>query len=511
MTMQANKHLTRRTMLGGALKLGGGAVVAAAAPFASVTTTTSAPAEPAKATSISASALKNIVETDSGRISGFARDGVVGFRGIPYATSTEGANRFMPPQKLKPWTGVRSALYWGWTSPSVYNSSISGRRVGWTHDDEAFMFEWEDGQPSEDCLRLNVWTPALDNKKRAVMFWIHGGGMTTGSCYELHSYEGENLARQQDVVVVSINHRLAVLGFLNLSEYGDQYAASGNASMLDIIAALQWVQTNIANFGGDPGRVMMFGQSGGGAKVGTIMGMPAAKGLYHRASIQSGSHLLQSTMDSSQALAHATLSELGISKKNIGKLHTDFTFQQIVEAGIVGQGDALAGSAPSPVDRRPGWGPVVDGHLIPRDTWGQAAPDPSADVPLIVGTVLNESYNSVQMGDATLESMDMAEARRRLKPIVGAGTDHAVEVAQKLYPKATPFEIFSLTGAMKQRLNACKQAEMKTKQGGAPAYPLSLRVAITDVRRAGSRISHQRTPVLLPQRGAMRQANRQHA
>jgi len=470
-TLQADNYLTRRSLLGGALTLGGGAAVAAAAPQASAATTAPAAAAAARPIQTTVSAAMNNVETDSGKVYGSSRDGVIRFHGIPYAASTEGPNRFMPPQRPKPWTGIRSALYWGWVCPQTYNSSANGMRLGWTHDDESFMFEWEDGKPSEDCLRLNVWTPGLDNKKRAILFWIHGGGMTSGSAYELHSYDGENLARQMDVVVVSINHRLGVLGFLNLAEHGDQYASSGNVSMLDIIEALKWVQTNISNFGGDPGQVMIFGQSGGGSKVGTIMGMPAASGLFHRASIQSGSGLRQATMESSQKLAQATLAELGISKTNIEKLHTDFTFRQLVEAGMEGQRKAAAGNAPAvPGGRGGGWGPVVDGNLIPRHTWDPAAPDSSAAVPLMVGTVLNEMFNSVQMGDASLEGMDMTEAKRRLTPLMRSHTDHVVEVAQKLYPIATPFEIFSLASAMRQRLNAYTQAELKTKQGAESAY-----------------------------------------
>jgi para-nitrobenzyl esterase len=196
-----------------------------------------------------------------------------------------------------------------------------------------------------------------------------------------------------------------------------------------------------------------------------------AKGLFHRASIQSGSGLRQAEIETSQKLTHATLAELGIAKRSIGKLHTDFTFRQLVEAGMVGQQKAAAGIAPSqPGMRGMNWGPVVDGELIPRHTWDPVAPDSSANVPLIVGTVLNESFNSVQMGDASLERMDMTEAKSRLKPLMGSYTDHVAEIARRLYPNASPFEIFSRAAATRQRLNACRQAELKTKQGGAPAY-----------------------------------------
>lgn len=420
---------------------------------------------------IVASASRNVVETDTGKIYGYSRDGVVGYRGIPYGANTERDGRFLPPRKVDPWTGVRSALYWGWASPQVINSTVEGRRANWGNDDEAFMFEWDDGHPSEDCLRLNVWTPATDNKKRAVMFWIHGGGMVFGSDNELRAYDGENLARREDVVVVSLNHRLGVLGFLNLIEYGDRYAESANVSMLDIIAALQWVKANISNFGGDPAKVMIFGQSGGGSKVGTLMGMPDAKGLFHRASIQSGSSLRQATMDSSARLAHGVLDQLGLSKATLNKLHTDFTFDQIVHAGMIAQQKLNSGITPIPgVPQGVNWGPVVDGKLIPRNTWDPAAPEPSAGVPLIVGTVLNEQGNSVQMGNATLDGMDITDAKRRLATQMGAHLDHVVEIFQKLHPSATPFEIYSRASAMRGRLNAYKQAELKSKQAGAPAY-----------------------------------------
>jgi para-nitrobenzyl esterase len=239
--------------------------------------------------------------------------------------------------------------------------------------------------------------------------------------------------------------------------------------MLDIIAALSWVKTNISNFGGDSSRVMIFGQSGGGSKVGTLMGMPSAKGLFHRASIQSGSGLRQATVDSSASLAHATLTELGVSKANIEKLHTDYTFEQIVQAGLIAQRKL------SPAPARPGamginWGPVVDSNLIPRHTWDPSAPDASADVPLIVGTVLNEATNSIQMGEPTVDSIDMAEAKRRIARQNGEHADHLVEVFQKLHPQASPFELFSRITAMRGRINAYKQAELKFKQGSAPAY-----------------------------------------
>ncbi len=218
-----------------------------------------------------------IAATRAGRVAGYVRNAIYTFKGIPYADDTAGANRFMPPAKPKSWAGIRSSRQYGYVAPQ-------GPRGGWANDEEAFMFAWDDGVQAEDCLRVNVWTPAInDRKKRPVMLWLHGGGYTAGSGQELRSYDGENLARRGDVVVVSLNHRLNVLGYLDLSGYGDQYAASGNLGMLDIVAALEWVRDNIENFGGDPGSVTIFGQSGGGGKVSALMAMPAAKGLFHRA------------------------------------------------------------------------------------------------------------------------------------------------------------------------------------------------------------------------------------
>ena len=213
-----------------------------------------------------------VVETEAGKVIGYIRNGINTFKGIPYAETTAGANRFMPPVKPKPWTGVRSSRQFGFVAPQALRS-------GWANDEEAFMFSWDDGVQGEDCLRINLWTPGInDGKKRPVMVWLHGGGFEAGSGQELKSYDGENLARRGDVVVVSLNHRLNVLGYLNLAQFGDRYAPSANAGMLDIVAALEWVRDNIAGFGGDPKTVTIFGQSGGGGKVSVLMGMPVRGG-----------------------------------------------------------------------------------------------------------------------------------------------------------------------------------------------------------------------------------------
>jgi len=456
----------------GAAGIAGTTAGAALLPVASIVTpdATAAAKPMASMTTVAASPKNNIVETDSGKIYGFVRDGIVTFKGIPYGASTAGKNRFMPPAKPEPWAGVRSALYWGPVSPQAYTSTFDGRRGGWNHDDESFMFEWEDGQPSEDCLRINVWTPSTsDNKKRPVLMWIHGGGYTSGSDNELRMYDGESLSRRGDVVMVSINHRLGVLGFMNLMDYGEEYASSPNVGMLDIVAALEWVKTNIANFGGDPSRVLIFGQSGGGAKVSTLMGMPSAQGLFHRAVVESGSSLRQGTTDRSAALAAAVIAELGLSKDSLGKIH-DLPNETIVQAGLNAQRKAAASGGRGGPGGPGGWGPVVDGKVLPRNSFDPDASLLSANVPMIIGTVLNEMANAVQMGDATLDTMSMDEAKRRLSVQHGDKTDEIARVVQELHPSATPFEIYSRVTAMGARLNALTQAERKAAQGAAPAY-----------------------------------------
>src|SRR5689334_5394575 len=223
-----SQKFNRRTLLKGAASLAGGALL----PSAVI-------AEPKTAvngcsTIISAASGKAVIETTTGKVSGYVRNGIFTYKGIPYAAPAGGAGRFMPPQKAKPWTGVRSSMQYGQVSPQV-------ARTGWANDEEAWLFSWDDGIPGEDCLRVNIWTPGInDNKKRPVMVWLHGGGFQAGSGQELPSYDGENLSRRGDTVVVSLNHRLGVLGYLNLAEIGGaNYASAANVGNMDLVAALE--------------------------------------------------------------------------------------------------------------------------------------------------------------------------------------------------------------------------------------------------------------------------------
>lgn len=404
-----------------------------------------------------------VVETTAGKVRGFVRNGVHIFRGIPYGETTAGANRFQAPRKPTPWTGVRSSTSWGPVCPHA-------PRGGWVNDEEQFLYQWDDGFPGEDMLRVNVWTPAVnDSRQRPVLVWIHGGGFVSGSSQELRAYDGENLATKHDAVLVSMNHRLNVFGFLDLSGAGgERYASSANAGMLDLVLALEWVRDNIARFGGDPASVTIFGQSGGGRKVSTLMGMPSARGLFHKAAVLSGSHLRQSTPDVSGRLAQAVLDELGIGRTGIEKLHQVPT-AALLNAGIAAQRKLAQGAPPGPGSPAPNWGPVVDGRVLPAHAFDPGAPEHSAAVPLLVGSTYVEFGGGVNNPDAHLLTLD--GLRDRLRPTLGARTDDTIAVYRKVFPDARPFEIAGLVaGTRAYRINAVAQAERKAAQGGAPVY-----------------------------------------
>ena len=272
------KGLGRRTFLRGVAALAGTAAGAATAirASASVDRDVVQPLPETHNDALVASADRAVAQTLYGKVRGFIRHGIYSFKGVPYGASTAGEGRFTPPQRPEPWPGVRSSLHYGLIAPQ-------DKGTGRLHDESAFIFQWNDSVAGEDCLRVNVWTPGIkDAGQRPVMVWLHGGGFVAGSGHDLPAFDGENLARRGDVVVVTLNHRLNLLGYLDLSDYGSEYAASGNVGMLDIVAALEWVRDNIAEFGGDPNRVTIFGQSGGGAKVSALMGMPSARGLIAR-------------------------------------------------------------------------------------------------------------------------------------------------------------------------------------------------------------------------------------
>ena len=404
-----------------------------------------------------------VATTREGRVAGYIRRGIFTFKGIPYADNSAGANRFMPPIKPKSWEGVRSSRQYGYVAPQ-------GPRAGWANDEEAFMFAWDDGVQSEDCLRVNVWTPALDGKKRPVMVWLHGGGYTAGSGQELRSYDGENLARRGDVVVVSLNHRLNVFGYLDLSKFG--YAASGNVGMLDIVAALEWVRDNIEVFGGDPQKVTIFGQSGGGGKVSTLMAMPAAKGLFHRAIVESGSILQGIPQENAQKIADAIVRELGLSVATIGQIQT-LPYPQILTAAdkvLRENRPKAAGGVPNfrHISALLGFGPVVDGTILPSHPFDPGAPAISAGIPMIIGTTLNEFVTAINHPE--FEAMSEADLEARVRGIYGEKTMKVIAAFRRRTPRAKPFDLWSRIAASGVRGSAIEQAKRKAAQGSAPAY-----------------------------------------
>ena len=452
--------LSRREILGG-----GAAAAGFAAAIPGVSMSAAWPPEPAsaKGSTIVASRDHAVVETASGRVRGYTRNGIYTFKGIPYAAPTRGANRFMPPAPVEPWTGVRSSMHYGEVSPQP-------PRAGWKNDEEAFMFDWDDGVQGEDCLRVNLWTAGLrGGTKRPVMVWLHGGGYVAGSGQELRAYEGESLARRGDVVIVSLNHRLGALGYLDLTHAGGEaFRSSGNVGMLDIVAALEWVRDNIAQFGGDPGRVTIWGQSGGGGKVASLMVMPSAHGLFHRAIVESGSILRVSSPESAARLTEEVLQELELDATRLAEL------QYLPYARLVDAGEKVLARQPRGVPDfrraadRLGWGPVLDGPIIPQHPFDPVAPAISASVPMIVGTNLNEFTTNINHPDG--EGMTEEEMVTRVRGAYGDRAEQVVAVFRERTPHAKPFDIWSRIATAPVRASAIEQCTRKAAQNAAPAY-----------------------------------------
>jgi para-nitrobenzyl esterase len=405
-----------------------------------------------------------VANTEYGKVRGYELRGINYFLGMPYGADTSGANRFMPPQKPKPWTDVYPALWWGNSAPqnmeNRYGNKYASFRDHWNYDDE-----------SEDCLRINVFTPAInDGKKRPVMFWIHGGGFTNGNGIEQDGYNGENFARLGNVVFCSINHRLGPLGYCNLAAVGgEKFAASGNVGMLDIVAALEWVRDNIANFGGDPGNVTIMGQSGGGAKVCTLTAMPSAKGLFHKAVVLSGASRKAADKAFSEKLGAVVLKEAGFSPTELDKLQA-MPWKDFYAIATRAQQTVAKEAGPGGGMMR-GFSPVVDGKILPQHPYDPVAAPTAADVPMIISSVENEQ--SVSWADSSLESITLDQVVERLKQRAGFGPglgDSAKEVVEsyaKAFPGRKPIEIWSLASSNRQSVVAL--ADVKSKQP-APVY-----------------------------------------
>lgn len=388
-----------------------------------------------------------IAQTRYGKVQGYRDGDIYTFKGIPYAK----AERFMPPQAPDAFEGVKVCRTYGPKTPQT--STTLRYREDRTDYGFGFQFNIEPVD-EQNCLVLNVWTKGLaDGKKRPVFVWIHGGGFASGSGNDLPCYEGRALAEKGDIVVVNLNHRLNILGFIDLRGLGGKYSESVNLGMQDLVKALEWVRDNIEAFGGDPGSVTIAGQSGGGGKVNTLMAMPSAMGLFHRAIAQSGSWILHNNDADGKALGLQVVEELGLKPSEADKL-ADFTYEELAAAGH---------RATVKLHSSRGFCPTVDGKYVTDPSFDPDAPEISRNIPMIIGSNKNEfTYDNSPV-------LTQAEVLGRLEKQMGkdkaAGFLKAYDAA---YPGHTPQEV--LYTDLFLRKAAVKMADVKSAQGAAPVY-----------------------------------------
>ncbi len=400
-------------------------------------------------------ARSEVVQTETGRVQGSIDDGIRVFKGLRYGAPTSGANRFRAPQPVEPWGATFDATVFADTAPQTFSRLALGGTKG-------------DRPPiGEDCLGLNVWTPGCDGAKRPVMVWLHGGGFEAGTG-SMRLYDGANVARRGDVVVVTINHRLNVFGHLHLADLlGDDFAGSANAGFLDVVAALEWVRTNIANFGGDPGNVTIYGQSGGGRKVSIAAAARPAAGLFHRGIVQSGSHLRLLTRERAQGLTDSLLDLFGIAKRDARRL------QDVAMDDLISANGKVRGR----------FSPTIDEVVLDAHPWDPEAPALAASIPMLIGTCRTELSNQLGSADPTTFSMTEGDLPSRLERYVPVDdVAELVSLVRRSSPDATASEVFfTVTTARGYWLDSVLQTERKAVltermagQGAAPVYSYRL-------------------------------------
>ena len=406
-----------------------------------------------------------IVETTAGRVRGAWIEGVAAFKTIPYGAPTSGANRFLPPKPPVAWDGVRDTLEYAGHAPQ------EGLRPPTRPELADFSGAPDTSPETEDCLTLNVWTPGADpSAKRPVMVWFHGGAFAYGTSNSPR-LQGSRLAKRGDVVVITVNQRLNIFGFLDLSAIGGaEFAASGNAGALDMVAALEWVRDNVASFGGDPANITIFGESGGGGKVCTLMAMPRARGLFHRAIVQSGAAVRLRERERAARLTDAVLQVLGV---NDIRVLQSLPIAKLLAAVNPAQ-EALGPATRPLLDRYP-FGPMIDGDILPHHPFDPAAPEVSAGIPLLIGDMKDEMASFLARDNKIWNrTLSEDEMRQRVAAVAGAHTDTVIATYTRLYPNANSAEclLAALTDS-NFRIRSLIVAYRKARQNDAPVYMYS--------------------------------------
>ena len=434
-----------------------------------------------------------IAKTQYGPVRGFLSGGVFTFKGVPYGQNVGGENRWLPLKPPTPWTDEYPAFTYGANCPQSLHP--------WTAIEQTFIQDWDDGWLSEDMLKLNIWTTSLSGS-RPVMVYYHGGGFSFGSSYELPSHEGAQMARHHDVVQVSVNHRLNILGFFDASEIGGSaYEDSVNVGMTDLVDSLKWVRENIANFGGDPDRVMIYGQSGGGSKVTTLLGMPSASGLIHRAAAQSGGGGNIPVREQQREVARVMMKDLGLAANDIGALQK-MDWPSLIAAGnaaitkVNPPGPAFFGPG-LPGHPRAGWTPSVDGKVITMRSFFDAAPDVSKNVPILIGSVSEEgnSMTSIPTEEEWHAGLAKTYGEEKATAIV-------TTLKSQLSPQANRHAVVHVQRPPRTQrpVHAEQCREDVRAQARPPCRPrlrLLLHLANAPVRRPPRRLAHGRSAVLL--------------